>query len=249
MMTASASMAQTWPQAANEAKPGARWWWLGSAVDKPNLEWNLAQYASHGIGAVEITPLYGVQGNQQNNIPFLSDKWMEMLRFTEEQGQKHGIEIDMATGTGWPFGGPWVPLEESACKAVFVEKTLAGGEAQALDVQAPEKERKYCRLSKVMAYGSGHVFDITASVSDGSLTWSAKSLLEQLRKNATNKTVKKQLKTEIKQIAQSEWKVKPAKTSGSSLAPALFAVTSCVHSFPAQLQMPIWSVKISMASC
>ena len=207
MMTASASMAQTWPQAANEAKPGARWWWLGSAVNKPNLEWNLAQYASHGIGAVEITPLYGVQGNQQNNIPFLSDKWMEMLRFTEEQGQKHGIEIDMATGTGWPFGGPWVPLEESACKAVFVEKTLAGGEAQALDVQAPEKERKYCRLSKVMAYGSGHVFDITASVSDGSLTWSAKSLLEQLRKNATDKTVKKQLKTEIKQIAQSEWKV------------------------------------------
>ena len=25
--------------------PGARWWWLGSAVDKENLRWNMEQYA------------------------------------------------------------------------------------------------------------------------------------------------------------------------------------------------------------
>ena len=60
--------AQSWPTVTTEAKPGARWWWLGSAVDKENLAWNLQQYGNHGIGAVEITPLYGVQGNQANNI-------------------------------------------------------------------------------------------------------------------------------------------------------------------------------------
>ena len=58
-----ASTAQSWPEATTESKPGARWWWLGSAVDKENLQWNLQQYANHGIGAVEITPIYGVQGN------------------------------------------------------------------------------------------------------------------------------------------------------------------------------------------
>ena len=94
--------AQQWPVAKPEAKPGARWWWLGSAVDKENLQWNMQEYAKHGIGALEITPLYGVQGNDQNNIPYLSDKWMEMLRFTQEQGRQNGVEIDMATGTGWP---------------------------------------------------------------------------------------------------------------------------------------------------
>ena len=120
----STSFAQSWPTVTNEAKAGARWWWLGSAVDKENLQWNLTEYAKHGIGAVEITPIYGVQGNDTNNIPYLSDKWMEMLRFTGEQCRQQGIELDMATGTGWPFGGPWVPLEESACRAIFVEKAI-----------------------------------------------------------------------------------------------------------------------------
>ena len=171
----STAMAQSWPVPTTESKPGTRWWWLGSAVDKENLQWNLQQYASHGIGAVEITPLYGVQGNDANNIPYLSDKWMEMLRYTQEQCKANGIELDMATGTGWPFGGPWVPVEESACKVVFVEKSFTGKEVKALDLQAPEKDAKYARLSKVMVYGDGTAtaIDVTSSVADGKLTWKA----------------------------------------------------------------------------
>ena len=96
---------QEWPPANHESKPGSRWWWLGSAVDEKNLEWNIKQYASHGIGTLEITPLYGVQGNDQNNIPFLSERWMEIL-------------------TGWPFGGPEVKMEEAACKLVLVDTTV-----------------------------------------------------------------------------------------------------------------------------
>ena len=93
--------AQQWPEARPEAKAGARWWWLGSAVDKANLKWTIGEYARHGIGALEITPLYGVQGNQSNNIPYLSDRWMEMLREVQRQGRDNGVEVDMATGTRW----------------------------------------------------------------------------------------------------------------------------------------------------
>ena len=175
-LTASAltASAQQWPKAAPEAKPGVRWWWLGSAVDKENLQWNLRQYADHGIGAVEITPLYGVQGNQANNIPYLSDRWMEMLRYTQQQCAQNDIELDMATGTGWPFGGPWVPLEESACKAVFVDTTVTGRKIERLELLAPEKDRKNSRLQKVMAYGCGQAIDVTSSMTDdGRLTWRA----------------------------------------------------------------------------
>ena len=48
----SAAISQQWPTPLPEAKAGTRWWWLGSAVDKPNLEWNLSEYARVGIGAV-----------------------------------------------------------------------------------------------------------------------------------------------------------------------------------------------------
>jgi len=142
--------AQQWPTPLQEAKAGTRWWWLGSAVDKTNLQWTMQQYADHGIGAVEITPLYGVQGNQANNIPYLSDKWMEMLREVQKNGQQMGIEIDMATGTGWPFGGPWVPLEESACRVIFVERDITKGSVP--DFSLTGKDAINSQLDRIVAY-------------------------------------------------------------------------------------------------
>lgn len=167
--------AQQWPTVNPEAKPGSRWWWLGSAVDKENLQWNMQEYARHGIGALEITPLYGVQGNDKNNIPYLSDKWMEMLRYTQEQGRQNGIEIDMATGTGWPFGGPWVPLEESACRAVFVEQSFIGDKVENLDLRpTEERDRKNAVFHKAMLFGhNGSVKDVTDCMKDGILNWKA----------------------------------------------------------------------------
>ena len=215
IMAGISSFAQSWPTPATEAKPGTRWWWLGSAVDKKNLQWTLQQYASHGIGAVEITPIYGVQGNQQTgerfqwgkNIDYLSDQWMEMLRYVQNQSELQGMEVDMATGTGWPFGGPWVPLEESACKAVFVEKDFTGGYVDALDLSAPEKEQKNARLDKVMVYGPhGRVFDATSSVRDNKLTWSAEDLLKSELKDTKEKARKKALKAELKNVGTAQWK-------------------------------------------
>ena len=180
--------AQTWPTPTTEAKAGVRWWWLGSAVDKENLQWMLHEYAKHGIGAVEITPIYGVQGNDANNIPYLSDQWLSMLRYTQEQCRYNDIELDMATGTGWPFGGPWVPLEESACKALFVEKTIDSdgvwstvngstglqvdqADANVIDLSPSERDAKNAFLHKVMLYtADGNAIDVTGSVKDGKLT-------------------------------------------------------------------------------
>ena len=141
------------PTPTQEAKPGVRWWWMGSAVDKENLKWNLDEYAKAGIGAVEITPLYGVQGNDKNDIPYLSPKWMEMLKFVEEENKKVGIETDMATGTGWPFGGPWVPINEAACKAVFVD-TIVDVKQKLMEIEfkVPQKERDVAKLKAIKAY-------------------------------------------------------------------------------------------------
>lgn len=145
--------AQLLPSPTQEAKPGLRWWWLGSAVDKPNLTWNLEQYAKAGVGAVEITPIYGVQGNDKNEIPYLSQKWMDILSFVEKENKRVGIETDMATGTGWPFGGPWVPINEAACKAVFVD-TIVDIKKKLMEIEfnVPQKERAFAKLKVIKAY-------------------------------------------------------------------------------------------------
>lgn len=134
-------------------KAGTRWWWLGSAVDSVNLQWNLDQLHSHGIGTVEITPIYGVQGNDRNDLPFLSPQWMHAIRETEEMAARDSMQVDMNNGTGWPFGGPWITIDEAACKAVFVD-TLVDKHADInkINFNIPEKERKTSRLSAVRSF-------------------------------------------------------------------------------------------------
>ena len=133
-------------QETSTAKAGTRWWWMGSAVDEENLRWNLEQYATKGIGTVEITPIYGVKGNEQNNVPFLSTRWMDLLRFCIEESNRLGIQVDMSCGTGWPFGGPDVPLEEAACKLVVVDTIVNKEAVEGLKLEAPQKEKDFARL-------------------------------------------------------------------------------------------------------
>ena len=162
--------AQQWPVPNQEAKPGTRWWWLGSAVTENDLKWNLRQYADHGIGAIEITPIYGVQGNEKNNIPFLSPRYMEILKYVNAECKADGIEFDMATGTGWPFGGPWVPLDESASQMLIIDTTVVGKKIKALDLRPIEKKRKNTSLVGIYAFSEGKFLKITTPLVEGTLT-------------------------------------------------------------------------------
>ena len=117
--------AQQWPPIPQEAKPYTRWWWLGSAVDSVGLDDQLTEFAKVGIGGVEITPIYGVQDNETNDIPYLSPRWMRMLKYVEDRGAELGVETNMVTGTGWPFGGPLVTEEDAAKKLFFDENQNA----------------------------------------------------------------------------------------------------------------------------
>ena len=128
------------------SQAGSRWWWLGSAVTESGLKWQMEQMASHGIRTLEITPLYGVQGNDANNISFLSPKWMKMLEYTINEGKRLGIQIDMNLGTGWPFGSPETPLSEAACKLVVVDSLVDSNLAKSITLPAPQREQPYARL-------------------------------------------------------------------------------------------------------
>ena len=146
--------AQTWPTPRPEARAGTRWWWLGSAVDKENLEWNLSEYARAGIGAVEITPLYGVKGNDKNNISFLSPEWMQALKTVQDIAKPLGIEVDMNCGTGWPFGGPHISLDQAACKAIFKDTVINGVKTYNVEIGRTKQ-----KVKRAAPGGEGWVVD------------------------------------------------------------------------------------------
>ena len=117
-----------WPEVTQQTKPWTRWWWMGSIVNKENLTKAMEEYKKAGLGGLEITPIYGVKGYEDNFIDYLSPEWIDMFIHTLEEGKRLDIGIDMATGTGWPFGGPWVDTDH-ACKYVdYKTYTLKEGE-------------------------------------------------------------------------------------------------------------------------
>ena len=150
------SNADAWPALTRENKPWTRWWWPGSGVDKPGITRQLEQLAAAGIGGVEITPIYGAKGYEDRYIEFLTPKWMEMLEHTAREAKRLGLGVDMATGTGWPFGGPWVDETDALSRAVLkdgkltgeptkmlVKRAAPGGEGPVLDPYSPEALRRY----------------------------------------------------------------------------------------------------------
>jgi len=120
--------ARGWPMITSETKPWTRWWWQGSAVDRRSLTADLDALAAAGIGGVEVTPIYGVRGTEARFIQYLSPQWMAMLDHTLREATRLKMGVDMATGTGWPFGGPWVDDDIAPRSIAYKTWTLAGGE-------------------------------------------------------------------------------------------------------------------------
>lgn len=165
-----------WPDASIEAKPGARWWWMGSAVDSVNISKLMNQYAHAGMGTMEITPIYGVQGNDSADIPFLSTQWMKMLSVAQHEAQRNNMQIDMNTGTGWPFGGPRVSLDDAARCLLLTKYCLTEG--QTIDdtiLPSDLKQRHSANLMRLMAFNqNGSAIDLTKYVDSGNiLRWHA----------------------------------------------------------------------------
>lgn len=145
-----------WPQITQAAKPWIRWWWPGNAVEPAQLTRELEAFARVGIGGVEITPIYGARGAEARAIDYLSPRWIDMLAHAMREARRLGLGVDMATGTGWPFGGPRVSAEDGSSAVQFVDGRLAGkptemrvkraapgGEGRVLDPYAPAAMRRY----------------------------------------------------------------------------------------------------------
>lgn len=125
---ATVTPALNWPKVTPEAKPWTRWWWLGNIGTKQDFTTRMEQYAAAGFGGLEIVPIYGVRGEESRFRQFLSPSWVDLFEHVLDEGQRLDLGIDMTTGNGWPFGGPWV-TPDMACRDVeHVTWTLKGGQ-------------------------------------------------------------------------------------------------------------------------
>ena len=102
----------------DDTKIMMRWWWFGPAVTKSELEREMRLMKEGGIGGFEVQPVYPLLPDNPTagirNLPYLSDEFIDALRFTSAKARELGLRMDLTLGSGWPYGGPQVPITGAA---------------------------------------------------------------------------------------------------------------------------------------
>lgn len=185
-----------WPPTTNTAQPWTRWWWMGNAVDEKGLDKQLTTLHKAGFGGVEIVPIYGAKGFENQYINYLSPEWMKMLQFTTNKAKSMNMGVDMAVGTGWPIGGPQVDEQDAATKMIVQTYTISSGEKFSEKIVLKDekvKNLKTIKLNIVTAYNEkNEAIVLTDKItSDGSLNWKPDSGKWTVYAVFTGKTLQK----------------------------------------------------------
>src|SRR6188768_88319 len=81
---------QLFKDPANNYRPFVRWWWNGNKIEKTELARELRLLKDAGIGGVEINPISFpslTDDMGKPSIEWLSDEWIELLRFALEEAK------------------------------------------------------------------------------------------------------------------------------------------------------------------
>ena len=145
------------------AKPPAdarimmRWWWFGPAVAKPEIERELRVMKDAGIGGVEIQPVYPVELDDPKrgfrNLPYLSDEFIDSLRFASSKTHELGMRVDITLGSGWPYGGPATPVTQAAGRLRYEQVEIP---ADAQSVPTPSISTGERFIAAFIAPGNGN---------------------------------------------------------------------------------------------
>jgi len=142
-----------------------RWWWFGPSVTHAELLRELEQMKAGGIGGVEIATLYPQALDDPatgfQNVDYLSDRHIDDLRFVAEEARKLGLRVDVTLGSGWPFGGPHIPVTEAAGELRVDALPVPSG-SDSVRVPALEAGERF--IAAFQIHGSASTIDLKNSL-------------------------------------------------------------------------------------
>lgn len=118
-----------------EMRPFVRWWWNGNRISSKETLRQLDLMEAAGIGGVEINSikmegyLEGFPGLEAYPaLEWLGPEWTQVVLDTVDSVKAREMTADIIVGSGWPFGGRFLPLEEQSQRMRLVKVPLAGPE-------------------------------------------------------------------------------------------------------------------------
>jgi hypothetical protein len=143
---------------------GVYWWWFGPAVTKQEVTRELDVMRAAHIGNVLIYPIYPISADDPahdvRNLRYLSKEFLEVLQYTVKEAGARGIAVDVAMGSGWPFGGPGVtPAHAAKRLRVDVQPALGGASVRFPALKLDEK-----LLGAWLVKGNGRRVDLAGAI-------------------------------------------------------------------------------------
>ena len=145
-----------------------RWWWFGPTVEKPQLERELRLMKEGGIGGFEVQPVYPLlldESSGRKTLPFLSDEFIDALRFTAGKARELGLRFDLTLGSGWPFGGPTVKIDHAAARLRY-ERVKVDSGSKFVKVPATSAGEKLLAVFLARVEGSAFAPDSVRELTD-----------------------------------------------------------------------------------
>ena len=171
-----------------QAKPFVRWWWNGLRITKEEITRELDLLKQIGIGGVEINSIRFPETADPlayKAMEWLSDEWIEIVKFTVDEARKRGLVCDILVGSGFPFGGTFVKREDQTMIMALGTMELEGPQRIVLhkdDLEKkvnppigfkykdPLKELTTLRLAPKVLKSIDEVHDLDTEISNGQIT-------------------------------------------------------------------------------
>lgn len=111
-------------------RPLTRWWWFGGAVTPEEVTRELTFMREAGLGGAEIQPLYPIAPDDPargvRNLRYFTEEFFAALRHAVREARRLGLQLDFTLGSGWPYGGPFIPTSLAARRLRPLTLDVAG---------------------------------------------------------------------------------------------------------------------------
>ncbi len=121
------------------------WYVFGPAWTVAECRRELQLMARANVGGVLLFPTYPIAiddpAKNIHNQKFLSDEYFAVLREVAAAAKRLGLTLDMVLGTGWPYGGPSVAVDDSAHSIRRTRIAVQGAQGIVMPRVEPDEQR------------------------------------------------------------------------------------------------------------
>lgn len=165
-----------------EARPFVRWWWNGNRLTEAEILRELDAMRAAGIGGVEINPIAlheAAPAPAAAALDWLSPEWIRLLKVAVDGAHARGMVADLIVGSGWPFGGKFLRVDETVQGLLVTPQLINGPQRVTVDLapllrgngdnwalpDAPPPVFRFAHLAPAPATDLASVRDVTGNVS------------------------------------------------------------------------------------